>query len=166
MQQVMLRRTDSLKTTALIDKEHKTRSQLSQASPTSAPGQPTSEAGHRNICAGDHWLPRPLLRKSLRLRAAHACDGTRAPTLDMSVTAAVFQLPMFWLNAYADINACRADPTPSTPQRTKPSPPATPHRAAPATHRVAVYNDAASGASSHKRRCNKPALVDSEHKIR
>jgi hypothetical protein len=32
---------------------------------------------------------------------------------------AVFQLPMFWLNADAARNACRADPTPSTAQRTK-----------------------------------------------
>jgi len=41
----------------------------------------------------------------------------------MSLTAQVFQLPMFWLNADAEPNACRADPTPSTPQRTKPSAP-------------------------------------------
>jgi hypothetical protein len=50
----------------------------------------------------------------------------------MVVTEAVFQLPMFWLNADAEPNACRADPTPSTPQRTEPSAPAVPrHAAAP-----------------------------------
>jgi hypothetical protein len=38
----------------------------------------------------------------------------------MYITLAVFQLPMFWLNADAEVNACRADPTPSTPQRTAP----------------------------------------------
>jgi hypothetical protein len=50
----------------------------------------------------------------------------------MYITLAVFQLPMFWLNADAEPNACRADPTPSTPQRTEPSAPAVPrHAAAP-----------------------------------
>ena len=48
----------------------------------------------------------------------------------MFVTDAVFQLPMFWLNADALANACRADPTPSTAQRTEPSPPAVPRHAA------------------------------------
>ena len=53
----------------------------------------------------------------------HACDGARARTPDMLNMDAVFQLPMFWLNADAARNACRADPTPSTAQRTKHSAP-------------------------------------------
>jgi hypothetical protein len=48
----------------------------------------------------------------------------------MVVTDAVFQLPMFWLNADAEANACRADPTPSTAQRTKHSVPELPRQAA------------------------------------
>jgi hypothetical protein len=68
----------------------------------------------------------------------------------MVVTLAVFQPPMFWLNADAEANACRADPTPSTPQRTKHSVPELPRQGRSAIHRVAVYsyNEATSGASS------------------
>jgi hypothetical protein len=54
---------------------------------------------------------------------------------------------MFWLNADAKANICRADPASSTAQRTKPSPPAVPRHAEASYIAFAVYNDATSGAS-------------------
>ena len=62
---------------------------------------------------------------------------------------AVFQLPMFWLNADAARNACRADPTPSTAQRTK---------AQRTIYRVAEYKNTTSDASSH-------SLVATSHRV-
>jgi hypothetical protein len=96
----------------------------------------------------------------------HACDGTRVLAWAMSFTAAVFQLPMFWLNADAPLNACRADPTPSTQQRTQPSAPAVPRHSA--IHHPALYNDATSGASSHSLVATRHhvSFIDGTHKTR
>jgi hypothetical protein len=49
----------------------------------------------------------------------------------MVVTLAVLQLPMFWLNADAEWNTCRADPTPS--------PHSAAHKAEPAGHATPLH---------------------------
>ena len=79
-----------------------TRSQLSQASPTSTPGLALIRSGPSPHL---HWGPLAAGTDATRrtsVCAPHACNGTRARTLLMSFTDAVFQLPMFWLNADAE----------------------------------------------------------------
>ena len=83
----------------------------------------------------------------------------------MVVTAAVFQLPMFWLNADAPENACESRKVGGTPD------PTAVHTAAqkalragllpchsPAPYIALQCNDAASGASSH-------SLVEARHHL-
>ena len=113
MQRVVLHRTASLQHAPCNIHRYvdKTRARLSQepnlthicawTRPHRRRDSPTSEVGHPHICAGDH-LRRDYCCERNFGRAPHACDSTRAHTLIMLSTLAVFQLPMFWLNADAE----------------------------------------------------------------
>jgi hypothetical protein len=112
MQQVVLRRTASLQhattyryslnTQDLVTVEPDLTHICAWTRPHLHCDSPTSEVGHPHICAGTTCGRDHCCEKDYGCAAPHACDGRRAHAWFMFETLAVFQLPMFWLNAFAE----------------------------------------------------------------